>query len=397
MPTPTTSSPPPRFFTMLRGNLSHWQRHAQQLDPSTIQRLTHNRQNIQQAVETGLRWPQTRQETAVLAIELFDFIERNGYWYEWIPVLEQALTVDNILPQTRFWLLHRLGELYRFTRQFCAAKQSLQQAEAVACQLDDAELLAYAYYAWAVWHSEQRQYERSQQYIDRLLPIIDAWPTTHRLRLAVYRRHANLLYDIGDYQKAIAFYRQGLSGYQQIGYDVGKARVLIELATALQALGQLNEAEEIYLQALDLFLGLKNLHGQALTSMSLGVLYYWQEKWSQAISVLEQAQTQLAHKPIYLTDYTLVLHNLAEVYVKQNRLEKAGILLNQCVTTWQEIDDSRRLANSYGTLGHVFVAQGRRNEALDAYQRAITLLDEYPDDAFAVKLQKKLQKKYDDL
>ncbi|MBE2222594.1 MAG: hypothetical protein IAF02_13690, partial [Anaerolineae bacterium] len=123
------TQPSPQFSQSVAANISYWQQHTHNLTDDALPTLDRERQNLYRAAKFGLHLPATWQETAELILQTFVFIERRGYWGEWIPMLEQLLAScpENDLA-VRGRILDHLGLFYRHNRQLDKAF-SAHQAE----------------------------------------------------------------------------------------------------------------------------------------------------------------------------------------------------------------------------------------------------------------------------
>ncbi|MCL4267283.1 MAG: hypothetical protein KJ069_29160 [Anaerolineae bacterium] len=84
--------PHPQFVRGLQAGLRYWQVQTQDESDASIRRLDAERHNLYRLVQYGQAVPELWLDTAVLALNAFYLVERKGYWLEWIPILEQAVT-----------------------------------------------------------------------------------------------------------------------------------------------------------------------------------------------------------------------------------------------------------------------------------------------------------------
>ncbi len=89
-------SPSPQFIRSTKAAVAYWRRRTQITADDTMRQLNRERQNLFQAVQFGLELPQTQHDAATVAWQVFDLVERQGYWQEWIPVFG---TSDSCLQQ----------------------------------------------------------------------------------------------------------------------------------------------------------------------------------------------------------------------------------------------------------------------------------------------------------
>ena len=126
--------------------LHYWQQKTENFSYKNMGWLAERHANVRRAIELGLQYPDLCQETAVLIIQLFHFMEWSGYWLGWIPTIETAIAQsDDKEGYTNTRLHSQLGQLYRLDRRFAQAEQqneiTLQQAK----NLQNKGLLAAVY------------------------------------------------------------------------------------------------------------------------------------------------------------------------------------------------------------------------------------------------------------
>ncbi|MGD8857320.1 MAG: tetratricopeptide repeat protein, partial [Chloroflexota bacterium] len=137
--------PSAQFISSVAANLAYWCDHEGLADPRAWPALDRERRNLFQAVEYGLQLPQTWSAAADLALKSYTYVFERGYWSEWTPVLEQALSAcpdENSAVKWR--LAQQLGSFYRRLRRLDDAEAFHEQAEAVARSLGDPLLVARA-------------------------------------------------------------------------------------------------------------------------------------------------------------------------------------------------------------------------------------------------------------
>jgi DNA-binding SARP family transcriptional activator len=94
---------------------------------------------------------------------------------------------------------------------------------------------------------------------------------------------------MGETRPAFEQLTRAHTAFQALGDTIGAARLLIEIGMARRRLGQLDEAEAAYIQALELWESTHNLLWQANTLNNLGVLQHDQGNYLAAVHSLERA------------------------------------------------------------------------------------------------------------
>jgi len=158
----------------------------------------------------------------------------------------------------------------------------------------------------------------------------------------------------GEYESALNLYEQAIERHTR---DVDQAASWDGLGDIHVELGRYDKAIEAYRQAITLN------PNEALTWYSLGNVYSVLERYDEAIEPYRRA---IELDPAYAWSY----HNLGLVYEQRGDLAPAMILFQQAIERQQR--DSAR-ARSWNSLGDVYSALERNQEAIEAYQQAIEL------------------------
>ncbi len=190
------TQPSPQFTQSVAANISYWQQRTQNLTDDTLPALDRERQNLYRAAKFGLHMPATWQETAELMLQAFVFVERRGYWAEWIPMLEQALENcpdDNLALRGR--ILDHLGLFYRHNRQLDKAFAAHQAELQIGLILHDQWREAHAFINLGAVCREMRRFDEGLAYT---LDAEKAFKAIH----APLIKHAFVTLELGLLSKA---------------------------------------------------------------------------------------------------------------------------------------------------------------------------------------------------
>ena len=182
--------------------------------------------------------------------------------------------------------------------------------------------------------------------------------------------------NLGEYEKAIAFYQQALDMSRKIGDHLAESSNINNLAALYSVLGRYGEAEPLYKEALAIKkqqLG-DNHPDVAQTLNNLATLYRIQGRYSEAEPLLQQSlvimkQQLNPNNP----DVAQSLNNLAELYLSQGRYSEAEPLLKQslAIRKQQLGDNHPDTAQSLNNLAGLYQSQGRYSEAEPLYKEAL--------------------------
>ena len=382
-------SPSAQFIRSIKGAIAYWRKRTQEMDDNTIRRLDAERQNIFQAVQFGLVPPQTWRDAAMVVLQTFDLIEQRGYWQEWIPVMEMAIThcADDQL-HLKVKLLNQLGQFYRFLWQLVPALAAHKEAETIAQQLRDEQMLAESHCSLSELYLRQRQYDKAEQYGQSALTQFTNVDVEEKWLAATLNTLGELARFRGDLLLAEKRLSQAAAHWRSLNKPVRIARTLNDLAVTFLAAGKFEQAHQCYIEVVTLLEPTTNELDKVMVQINLGVLYFRQEKWIEAEAVFRKADSACIQQSPNIYYQALIANNLGNVLLKQNRLEEAALYLHNAAAFWRQTGDNLELANTLGTLAETTIAQKRVLDAIPLYEEAIEILSDIPDDARAENLQK---------
>lgn len=377
----------PQFVRSTQAAIAYWHRRTQEIDDETIQQLDTERQNLFQALQFGLALPQTWHDTAEVALQAFDLVQRRGYWQEGIAVLEQALAVcpDGQL-SLRFHLLSRLGQLQRFSQQLQTAIETHLQALTVAQEVGDPQIMGIAYHNLSEDHLRCRDYTATEKYGQAALTAL------HNLEGAAYWEALTLgtLGEMarfcGDLAASEAMLSQAVAIKRKLGQPIPLIRILNILAITLQTAGKFNEALHCYEEASRLLAATSYELDKIMIQINLGALYFQLKQWPEAEAALRQVNLTYLRQTNKTYYEAATAQNLGNLLLKQGRPRETTPYLQRAIMLWKTIGEEFEQANSLEILGEALVAQGQITDALPLYEEAIVLLKKFPEDARAQKL-----------
>jgi len=182
--------------------------------------------------------------------------------------------------------------------------------------------------------------------------------------------------NLGEYEKAIAFYQQALDMSRKIGDHLAESSNINNLAALYSVLGRYGEAEPLLKQALTIRKQkLGDNHPDTAASLNnLAELYRVQGRYSEAEPLYKEA---LAISKQQLGDNhpltVAILNNLAALYDSQGRYSEAGPLYKEALAiSKQQLGDNHPdVAQSLNNLAELYLSQGRYSEAEPLYKEAL--------------------------
>jgi tetratricopeptide (TPR) repeat protein len=339
-------------------------------------------------VQFGLAVPEAWDLTAQVSLQSVPLVNRRMYWGEWIPVLEGLIQrAPAGGEQQTFYLLIQLGRCQRMLRQLEEATASHEAAAAVAREQTDDMALAEAFYNIGRDYFTRRLYGRADEYSHAALQLLDGENPSHRSLIA--KSHDTLGINAmhrGDLASAKSHHKQAVEASREIGDTTLIARMLNALARTLQNDGSYDEAIGFYLEAEQLLESSSNDLDKTLTRLNLGSAYFSQGNWKAAEASLRKADSEYLRRSGNVDYRARVLSSLGNVLLKQERWIEAEAYLKLAIELWIELEDDLNLANAIGALGEVLAGRGDVAGAIPLIEQALSLLERYPDHAWANKL-----------
>jgi tetratricopeptide (TPR) repeat protein len=379
-----------QFADSVSANVNYWQRRVHRAGDQKFRALDSNHENLLRAIQFGLALPETQEETCKLISHSFTFVERRGYWREWLPVLNQAVKLlegGNLL--LRYRLLDQLGHLYRLDWQLSAALEAHQAAEALALEAEDDREVAHIRFNLSEDYRCARQYEAAERFGLAALELFTALGQANPQVAATLNTLGLVSQARGHFVTAEERLAEAVARFRRTHQPIDLARALKNLAMTLEALGKVEAALRCYIEAATLLEGTGSELDKVLVDLSLGTLYFNQGQWAEAEATFRRADSPYLRQSGYIYYRALATNNLGNVLLARGRLGEAEAYLLGSLRLWRQTTDEVMLANTLGTLGETFVRQAQPASARPVYDESLELLARHLDDAFALRLHTK--------
>ncbi|MEW5987766.1 MAG: tetratricopeptide repeat protein [Chloroflexota bacterium] len=373
------------FLDDVATNLAYWQGVAGCVGDREFGRLDHEWHNLFRAAQVGLAFPPTRPAAIELTLQLFGFVERRGYWQEWIFTLEQCLANCSNEQPAKFYLLNRLGQLYRLNRQLAAAITTHEAAAIIAQSRNDHLALSQAYFNLSEDYRLDRQLTQAETYG---LSALEGFISQGEARWKAAT--LNTLGVIAQWQGKLALaeerLREAVAGWREANQPTELARALGNLAATLRAAGEMDAARQSYLEAAGVLAPTSSELDKVMVEISLGGLYFDLGQWSEAEAAFRRANSPYLKQSSHVYYQAMVAHGFGHVRLRQGRNEEAEAYLRASVSLWRKADDQVMLANTLGTLAETLAARQDIDEATALYDEALACLINYTEDTLARRL-----------
>lgn len=189
---------------------------------------------------------------------------------------------------------------------------------------------------------------------------------------AVILTNLALVYvELGQPEEAISFFEEAILLYESAPDDSNRCNTLLNYANTLRALGRTQDALAVAQDALTLAQQLEHPFLEVKTMAILGSI---PQPIAQAEELLQRA-LQLAQERQLAEPLAMVQQSFGGFYLKQGRLEKAAVLLEQALA-WASAKRQRFTQSElHKMLCAVCEAQGEFQKALEHYREYHHLYD----------------------
>ncbi|NJM41015.1 MAG: tetratricopeptide repeat protein, partial [Anaerolineae bacterium] len=193
-----------------------------------------------------------------------------------------------------------------------------------------------------------------------------------RTRQAATLNNIGRIYSaIGDQARAESIYLQSVILHRERNNRHGAAMTLSNLAAVRLGRGDTAKALEAYQEALDTLKAIGDQTGVADLLNNLGAIYSDLGRYDQATDYYEQSlilKEALGNKQ----GASVTLNNIGIIQTNQLRYADAKVSFDKALRIKQEMGDVDGQSTTLSNLGTMYARQGMRNEAIEAYIKAIT-------------------------
>ena len=178
-------------------------------------------------------------------------------------------------------------------------------------------------------------------------------------------------YYLGQYEKAIAYHQQSLEIAEEIGNRQGAAASLGNLGNCYKNLGQYEKAIDYQQQSLEISEEIGDRLGMATSLGGLGICYDSLGQYEKAIAYHQQHH-DISEEIGARQGVAISLGNLGICYGSLGQYEKAIVYHQQSLEISEEIGDRQGVAQSLCGLGNCY-------DSLGQYEKAIAHFQQYHD------------------
>lgn len=182
----------------------------------------------------------------------------------------------------------------------------------------------------------------------------------------------------GDYIKAIDYYQQGLTIYEEIVLKSGMAGNMNRLGLVYTRQNEYSMAMDYYLRSLEIFEEISDKQGMASTLNNIGLIYMDQGNYPKALDYYQRS-LQIKEEISDKRGMASTLNNIGSIYLDQGDYPRSLDFYQRSLKIKEEIDDKRGVAGALNNIGRIYVNLGDFIKALDYYQRSFNIYKDIPD------------------
>lgn len=363
-------------------NIEFWRKRVLGVGHSADQWHSQHK-SIWQAVDAGLSHDLVQAETVDFAVDLMPLLERWGVWPEWLALLERAETVV-LTPELKVRLLLAKCRLYVLNRNFGDAIHGLEIALSLAENNRLVNLAALAHFGLANAYLGNKKHDSALSHGTKALELLS--PTQITKRAALYNSLGLIELEKQEFASSEQRFQQALALWYEVDELTQLARTYLNLGVVYQQQHYWDKAKRCYEQARTALAPTASLVDKLKVLNGLGMLHYMTQSLSEAEATFREGVTTANQlQGMYHLRGSLT-HNLGNTLLALGRWVEARLFLEKSVGLWQQANDGLEQANSLGTLGELFAAQGEWDLATSYYNKALYFLSEYPNHPWAQKL-----------
>ena len=380
----------PQEKQLLKAALVYWRKKTIDMTPEAMAWLDATRErrlNLLTAIEEGIVAESLWQETAVIMIQIFHFIERHGYWSAWIPTLEKAIKHCSKPSLYEFARLQsQLSQLYRKGARFNEAYQLYVQVLKFAKEKPYIDLIVTIYRDKAEFYIAQNQLDDAESSGLTALEWLD--DKDDQMAAFVYETMGKVFRLKGKNKKALHFYQKASIIRNILGETYLLANALNDTSLVLAELEEYDSALKILNEAMILSEESDFPDVKYLVMNNRGFIFYRKNQLEEAEKAFMKIDFLGLKRRGSLRACGQSLQNIGNVKLKQGNLDDAQPYIAEAINLFRSIWDEVHLANSLGTLAEILVCQQQNEQAKLYFDEAIQLLEKYPNNVWGQRLLK---------
>ncbi len=371
----------PRFVRGLQRNLSYWQKKTSYLSDSKIQEIDSDFPNLVQVLDMGLALAETNETAVNLILQCFFWVEHAGHLLQWHHIIKKAIKTTKSENPLQLPLLKQFGQFLYLQWEFDSAIQTLTQAETLAIQKADTHALSGIYHTLCQIYRRQHNYEQAQSYGQQALATVS--PKDTRLHAIILQSLGQCAQEQGNYATAETYLQESLNLQSNTPFVTDKTRTMTILAIIKQDQEQFAASLLLYEEAFALLKDTKNQRDKIEILLNQGSLLFSLGQLNEAEIIFLKAERMLQTETGLSFFKGLVANNLGCINRDRGNFATAEWYFQKSIATYKVVNEQLFLANAWGNYAKLKTIQKIPEDAIQHYKTALKILKKYPQNAFA--------------
>ena len=181
--------------------------------------------------------------------------------------------------------------------------------------------------------------------------------------------------DLGEYDKSIEYYAQGLEKAEKLKYNRGQIIAKSNTGVSHYLKGEFAKSLEFFISSLDNFMEMGDTLNYLICLGNIASTYLEIELYDESLEMLNDGLEMCKGKDEYVIPYTELLSQKAVTLNKMGNSSTAIDIYFQCIDVKKEIPDWRGIARMYNNISEIYFDQGKPNKGISYAERAMELAD----------------------
>ncbi|WP_445636383.1 hypothetical protein NSTC745_01275 [Nostoc sp. DSM 114161] len=227
----------------------------------------------------------------------------------------------------------------------------------------DEEIAAEIAFSLANSWKNQSRFRESVQLCKSTLELTPDYRVLHEI--------ARSQEQLGELEQAQQYYQQALEFCLETD-EKQKAGIIHNLAIIYANKGEVDEAIALYNQSLEINERISNVQGKAATLHQLAILHANKGEVDEAITLYNQS-LEIKQLIDNVQGQAATLHCLGILYADKGEVDEAIALYNQSLEIKQRIGDVQGKAATLQCLGNIYADKGEVDEAIALYNQSLEI------------------------
>lgn len=383
----------PEFINIIQSAITYWIEKVNGLKDDELESLDDDRLNINQIITFGLGHEDVVPLAGQLCAVLFNYIERRGFWEEWMIYIQNALgrLSDEEDALLAFQLELHLAQLENRTRQPKQAEERVGRLLHQVEKLGETEILAEVYRCLAGLATDRREFEQAKMYALKSYEIFQQYPNSHKSQALVLNLLGIAHHHLNEFEEAREYFSMALAKWERLNQSLWMARTLINFAYCLSDAEDFRAASIYYNDALEILEETKYEFEKAVVHINRGLLFSKQQHWEDSILEFQLANSPFLQNSPHAYHQALIYSNMAFAHLKMGEIEKARHYIDEAISMRRNLGYNIGLANSLSTAGQIAIAEGKIDEAVDNFEEGLQLVKDENPGTFGGNLKRELE------